>query len=495
MEPRTSKRDGKLLLAYELPHRLHCAQPYPILAPNGSTILLYGHERGLRILWRGGRRPKDNVTKRPNGAPKAADVIVIDGSDDESHPNSTAPFEGAEFEDDEDEVDPDSPYPPIIQDLDLDLGFSAHCLATATLPSTATRTPQLLRTNAVVALAGLDGSCVVLSIPLKPPSHSAKRQLLHTVLTSRIDLHGRQTVPRSLSVKTVLAHGDGAVGTDDADHLLVATCAETLQTFRLSIAPDRILYEPVHQPHYIPLPFLAHHVSFHPSPRAMQILVADTAGAARIYDLAPLPAPTSRPVSRDSPVVQPFSTIHGGKWITAFLTSFISDPSAVARRKQILDAKWVFGGRAILALLEDGEWGIWDFSGSLRGGRNIVDFVLHGFLGSSLSSEAVQPAQSKKPTSKLAPMTPNTRKAKAEILFTGAPKVAGVAPYGGIFVALTSSSRTAQQDEAVLMHYGTDLYSIPSLQSLWQRSSTGTTTGPYQATSIIHITDMDSTLR
>ena len=41
--------------------RVHTVQTYPVLSPQGATVVLYGHEDGLTIVWRGGRRFKASV--------------------------------------------------------------------------------------------------------------------------------------------------------------------------------------------------------------------------------------------------------------------------------------------------------------------------------------------------------------------------------------------------------------------------------------------------
>ena len=64
MEPRIVKRERKLQLAYDLPHRIHCARIYPAQCANGSTLVLYGHDQGIRVLYRGGRRPKHSDSSR-----------------------------------------------------------------------------------------------------------------------------------------------------------------------------------------------------------------------------------------------------------------------------------------------------------------------------------------------------------------------------------------------------------------------------------------------
>jgi hypothetical protein len=87
--------------SYELPHRIHTAKAYPIKSSNGSSVIIYGHEQGVKIVWRGGRAfklPADNTaaaSKKSNGADNA--IVLLD-SDDES-PSAQAFQDAPEFED------------------------------------------------------------------------------------------------------------------------------------------------------------------------------------------------------------------------------------------------------------------------------------------------------------------------------------------------------------------------------------------------------------
>ena len=96
-------------MRYELSHRIHDTKVYPVKAPNGSTIILYGHETGVGILWRGGRplkqvaSPKQAPKPPPkvNGTSNNDVVMIIDSDDDE--PAQAAPqlLPQAEFEGEE----------------------------------------------------------------------------------------------------------------------------------------------------------------------------------------------------------------------------------------------------------------------------------------------------------------------------------------------------------------------------------------------------------
>ena len=164
---------------------------------------------------------------------------------------------------------------------------------------------------------------------------------------------------------------------------------------------------------------------------------------------------------------------------------------ALVHHRKILDAKWILAGKGILALLEDGQWGIWEAAGSTKAGRSVESFAVEGFLGPTATHESAEPSRPLKGSSKLAPMTPNTRKAKAEQLFTGAAKVPGTAARGGVSVS-PISSYTGQSDESIAMWYNSDVYSITSIQQFWQRSTTsGGSIGSLYSPGLAHLTDID----
>jgi hypothetical protein len=168
---------------------------------------------------------------------------------------------------------------------------------------------------------------------------------------------------------------------------------------------------------------------------------------------------------------------------------------ALARRKKILSAAWILGGHGILVLLEDGQWGVWDASGSSQAsGKSVQDFTLHGYLNTSSTSEASSnPSQKRNSGPKLAPMTPNTRKAKAENLFAGSSKPVNAASSGGIAVSITQS-KAGRLDESVVMWYNNSIYSINSMQSFWQRSQGSgdrSSFGGLYAPGLTHITDIN----
>lgn len=131
----------------------------------------------------------------------------------------------------------------------------------------------------------------------------------------------------------------------------------------------------------------------------------------------------------------------------------------------------MLGGKRILVLLDDAEWGLWDVATMSPGAKTFGQFVLRGYLTTSVAAEVTEHApKPRKGFSRLAPTTPNTRKAKAETLFSGAPKPPGVAHRGGISVS-ANASRNGPADESVILWYDSDIYAMPSILTFCQRST------------------------
>lgn len=476
--------------SYELPHRIHCSLISPLTAPNGSTLILYGHRTGLRILWRGGRRRRrrQNAAAHANGTNGMVDLLEDD-----------------EFEEGEEEQDPDCPHPSIIEDLNVDFGTADKPVAALHLSTTSitdnTAAPQILKGSAIVAIASSDGKLRVLQIPLLPPADDAKEQARREIVGSAIELdlgtYHITNLPASLAVKFLAREHQRSnaliAPNDDVEgFLLVTSAGRTLRIWTIPVTADAIVGEDAELLHKISLPSPATKISLHPSPRSSQLLLVDATSAVRIYEPLENPAPRRRPGSSDSTSQLPTTISKTGRWITTFHPAFHTSKdasagsAASARRKKVLDAKWILSGRGALALLEDGEWGIWDITSPPKG-KSVEDFALNGFLDTAARTETAEPAKQRQGAARLAPSTPNTRKAKQDQLFSGTPKTpSNAAPRGGISVS-PYSIKAGAGDESVIMWYNGQIYSIASIGRFWQQGTSG---GLYSS-SLTHIPDIN----
>ncbi|KAF2121814.1 hypothetical protein BDV96DRAFT_483137 [Lophiotrema nucula] len=531
MKPIISSKGKLTQLRYELPHRVHDAKAYPAGAPNGSTIVLYAYDSGVGVVWRGGRPLKQSLppSKQPakpakvNGTSKDA-FMIVDSDDDE--PSQAAP-PAAEFEDEEQELDPDAPYPSIVQKLRLSLNTEVLHIAVPLVPAistlrTADTVPPIFSKKIVFAVACADYSVRVITLPLTPPSnaakeasHSSKSQWGEEVV--RIPAHaGHQSIPRGITMTwtsraepTFDEEQDDEMDVDDGDSaaisrrpkstkgaadgwdLLVASHSTELggllKMWRFSLGETSIPTKgPIVAYQTLPLRKPATRISFnsvqYPKRRHSQILIADGSGITRIYD--PF-APSASKRRRNS---QP------GAYVALFRSTFEQSkgdaPPILAARKPILDAAWAADGQSILALLADGEWGIWAAKpSSTVGSADPSGFTVRGFVGTQDGGRGSGNPSSPKRNGRgaLVPMTPNTRKNKEEVLFQGVSASPASPTRGGISVASLLSATGDAPEDSVVIWYGSDAYRIPNLAQHLSRATSRGGSGSLSAPAVSQI--------
>ncbi|KAL9078100.1 MAG: hypothetical protein Q9157_002983 [Trypethelium eluteriae] len=543
-QPRVSQKQGKLYASYDLPHRLTCAKVYPVSAPNGSHIILYGYRSGIRILWRGGKPLKkssgphlQHKTAPPpkvNGASQG--VIVID-SDDEEPQQSTKKhrpeIEEAEFEHVEEEYDPSHPSPPIVQSYDIMLGPEVIDITLPPIPPSSQshfpeHLPKFFSKKILVAAICSDFSVQLVSVPLIPPSHSAKAQQHIGEQTFSIGgplQHQEDINCASLTWKPYEAEDeddeeDHEDESEDEDDMELETDATRLRTrspkahtastdvqrpdwqilvashsaqyfgmlliHSVPLIPDKdggslpdgssVSTQPLRDEYLrCPLSLLSFSASHIHSQSPVQLLALDRNGCVKIYDPFTSPAVITSPGSRRQNNDKP-----SGTWLASFLPGFDTrrlpgSNSDVAHRKRVIDAQWILNSRAIIVLLADGEWGIWCLrntisrSDSLVIGGAVVQFTMHGFLVSSEDPNNRSNSRNRG----LTPATPNTRKSRSADFLTGS-SASGYATGGGIRVMLVSDS-AAESDERLLMWYNNHVYAITNFKTYWQRNSSSQT--------------------
>jgi hypothetical protein len=509
---------------YELPQRVHDATIYPVKAPNGSTIVLTGTDTGVTVAWRGGR-PIKKAAPLPKQPAKPAkvngtsnDVIMIIDSDDEEPAKPAAPPE-AEFEDEEEELDPDQPYPSFVQTLRLALHTEVLHIAVPQIPAvsslrTADTMPAIFGKKIVFTVTCADCSVRIITLPLRPPPNPTTEKPLNAKPQygeETVKVLGHQSMPRgvtmtwtSRSEPTIKDTSDDDMevdGEEDAtatpgrrrrkqqsrsrsrttggegyDLLVASHSAEMgglLKIWRFQLAEAAVTAtQPVAPYKTLTLRKSASRIAFntaqYPKRRHSQLLIADATGTARIYDVF---APGSRKRRASG------SQSESGAFTATFRSTFepvkSNAPAVLAGRKAIVDANWISDGRHILALLADGEWGVWDVDRS--GPSPPADpaaFSLRGFVGTSeKESNTGGPSSPKRGArSSLAPMTPDTRRRKEETLFQGSPSITAVAPRGGISIAALNGSSGAAAEDSVLIWYGSEIHRIADLMKFWTRT-------------------------
>ncbi|RSL78911.1 hypothetical protein CEP52_012289 [Fusarium oligoseptatum] len=492
--PRIRRTAQNTQFTYNLSRRVNDVQTYPVQSPQGATILIYGHENGVTIAWRGGKRFKaakkapEKENEKQNGT--GEDSIMIIDSDDEEPPakSKTAP----QFEDKpefEDEIE-DGPYPEIVQTLDLALGTSV--LKVAVMPMTLTPTEdaawggaKILTEKMVFAVSCVTNDVYVITLPLTPPSPESKArpELKNDLLAgnagsgawgeSLILLGGQSKHSEGIAINLIMPTATERPGTKSravvASHSREASGVLHLWDVPLNPKdkPTRAL-EPF-QTEYLPNPLKS--ISFNPT-HTTQLLTVSAVQGVRIYDfaLASLNDPDAT------------GPLPGqGSWLLSLYQPF-ARPSAT--RKPILDATWIAHGRAVLALLADGMWGIWDIDGvsparpgtilssklkSGVSGAALSAFNVSGYVEGTSSLRSVTMQNKESSTGEFAPMTPHTRRQATASLSSAITLDRLATIQGGIKVAALPTSGNAVQDETVVLWVGglEHVCVIPGILRFW----------------------------
>ena len=446
-------------------------------------------------------------------------MISLDSDDD--GPSASQFEDNPEFEDEEEEPDPSQPYPAILQCLDL--YFGTDVLHLAILPSSILKAEgaswrglESLKQKVVFTASCADNSVRLVTVPLTPPSPLSKsrpdfRSNFTTASAGNgkwgetvVILGGHQKPSDGVSMYVdfsgeAQAKGDSKSSTPIGPQIIVASHSREvtglLLLYRISIASPKSQIEPFQRIH---LSSPAKSISFNPalsSPPTGQLLVADSTGACRIYYYKAL--------LRAAPADEPSSHLvaEQGTWLLSLYPSFQNPSESLLSqtagshagfgRKNIVDAKWVSNGRAILVLLQDGEWGIWDIEGvgpgasqgllgrqGIKGG-SLSQFSLTGFIDGA-SKSRMTPQQNS--GSKFAPMTPGTRKT---VDLFGTRGATGPVQGQISVIELSSSSATKPAEESIVFWLGEAFAIIPSLSKYWAanaRKSTGGTGNLFNGT-------------
>ena len=465
-------------------YEIYTSDVYPLSAPNDSKILICGHDNGILVIWRGGR---------PFGPPKSQtepsknqEIIIIDSDDgDEKIPP-------VEFADQEEDIDPSAPYSPIIQKLDLPLGTAILHIAFPRLPQLSRPqahplAPAFLQDKMVIALACADNSIRVLTLPLRPPSTAL---LSSKMLRNDVTLafagnrtwgeelvtlpNAHQSLPKGVSIVFAPAamFQDNMAKTEGRNEgfvvLLASHSADLsgmlhIHQIRLNKKGQGLDTVPGRARLWrsIPISAPAASIDMFVSTNSLQsprVLVAELTGAVRIFECLTGQVPDM------------------GRWS---LSLFCPPVDHILNHSQtVISARWVLGGQAIAVLNVEGEWGIWDVS-SISGGRTVsgnmpTPFTISGRVGNAITTTSAQKSSNSKPEarSSLAPMTPSTRKARQDVLFSGKSESSSIR--GGISLKISAGSITASDgDESILFWHGERVVVIPSLLMHWRNKFRG----------------------
>ena len=470
--------------------------------------------------------------------------MIID-SDSDEQPSGTQPApEKREFELREEELDSDRPFSDIFRSVNIPLGAKVLAIAVpiaATQSVSASATPPILSSRIVVAAVCSDYRTRIISISLTPPyiDDSTEDPDADVFEISAAGTHPSPSSKIALTFTQGPAKVSSAGPTDRSQHSTSRTSSRDLASSSKEAGSWEVLMA-VHSHestgsiliYRIPIlqkesgselsySFSSRHIRpvqavflrtpptamrFNPSPypseRHSHLLISSTNGAVKLFACI-LPGVRSTVNRSSSTSDAEQERPADGKWLISLFPGFAKSPSGTSQRKPVIAAEWVLGGRAIVALLADGEWGVWDIEGTgpgaaqtlVRGQTNVqgvtggalASFAINGWV-SSLDSNPSTDLLSESKQPQLAPMTPGTRKTREDLLFK-APATRPENPIpstssspGHISVLPHSlGSRSNQPDECIVLQHRHQDVVIPSLLSFWR--SKVKKTGTFEASS------------
>ncbi len=486
--------------------------------------------------------------------------MVLDSDDDGPAADGVPSI--ADFDVHNEESDSSEPYLKIIRHIDIPCGTCVRHISTPHLPthiwdSPPGAFPPIFLSNIVVAAACNDNSIRLITLPLLPPQPSidgTSYKAVQTVTIAGISTH--QEVPsgiavthsavsdaadsrpdssksRSRSGSRVAAEENKGMRSDQSGRswclLLVSTSATAgglLLTHQMPLVADTQFGSTTEDLHpiqrcYLRFSCLSSKVVFNPSAfpadRHSTILVsAADACCVKVYQVSPESRSNLSRSRRNSAATTDSlssglrtssgSVISNGRFLITLYPGFThpSSSSSLQRRKRILDVAWVASGRAIIALLEDGEWGVWDLEGAgpgsgpanlLRGqsntssihGGSLTKFKIGGRI--MPVTETVSKIQNTElrdtKDRRLVPMTPHTRKMRSVGLFRDGDSSFRTENDSAQFIrghicvtehAPSTASSLSNTEESLVIAHGSSFTHITSLQALWraETSSKGT---------------------
>ncbi|KAH8668632.1 hypothetical protein BX600DRAFT_510709 [Xylariales sp. PMI_506] len=500
--PRIRRTAQNTQFTYNLNRRINTVQTYPVLSPQGASIVIYGHQDGVTVIWRGGKPFKASVyeassrgTKsKQNGSNAPADdaVMIID-SDDDTAPATGAFIDKPEFEAN---VSTEDTHPNVTQTLDLSLGTAVSQIAV--LPMTPCTSEDaawegfdILREKMIFAVSCATREVYLITIPLTPPSPASKtrQELRDNLLADKAGngkwgetltlLGGQQkpsnglamsfVKPKPTSERSKSSERSRSTGRTTSHVVVASHSREASGALRLWSVPlektakDRPI-EPF-QTEFLPSPLTS--ISFNPTHSTQ--LLCNASQALRVYDYSQASMPP------DDLSEGPFPS--QGSWLISLYPPF-ARPSAI--RKPIVAASWIAHGRAIITLLADGQWGIWDVDGVSPQGPALFGKPGSGVRGTALTSfsatgyvEGTSPLRTlgSQRTSgnngDFVPMTPHSRREAPISGPQGSERLAAVT--GGIHISPLPASATTTADESAVLWIGgaEHVVVIPAIMKFW----------------------------
>lgn len=483
---------------------------------------MYGHESGITVLWRvcGGSKKTRKDALPKSRAPRndaEDDAMVLDGDDATNKQEPEVDVSEEKFACSYN-IHLGTPvyhisFPPasiLPSDFDAlvpeDEDEAGDLLKS--LPN------NLLQKNMLIAAACGDRAIRLITLPRAPPMSSfpsATKQEHITVLGGGVTGHHDTVSAISISIvptpSSTFSPAFSPAASPTAspsfnetynpprfdsssgwDILLASSSADTtgiIYLWRISLLPPArnstlpVTFKPTTRPTPIFLHSPATSLAFNTAPtsisRRHHLLVSDHKGAVRILDT------------------------YTNTWLCNFYTPF---SRATDRRKRVLDCAWCTGGRGVIVLCDDGEWGIWDLEGVLSRAEaaTVTGFLVGGVVGetwfnnrksahtsSGYGDDGASDISGRSPNSRamsIASAATGTTAARRRHLnsvrvdLTGGVGFLSVTPIpGSNFISTPSSLNKGKSstmgglqiaDEIITLVFGATVLVLPSLRRFWK---------------------------
>ncbi|KAF2433757.1 hypothetical protein EJ08DRAFT_694240 [Tothia fuscella] len=448
--------------SYELPHRVHAIKTYPVIEPLGAAAVIYAHETGITVVWRGGKSMSER--KRLNAA-EIGEIV-----------SSGRKFYDEEEEDEEEQHTSDS----YTWHLDIQTFTPVLEIDVLSIPPSLNQDnplPYVFTQSIIIAAACADNIIRIVRCALRPErtinpkdeddvakiamiaTDHSKASKIAVTWTAAAEEPSAEPDFEDVRAEDTLPRSPESTRSETEYELLVAFSTRnvretnTIVNFvRLPLLfPSAQFFVFDIQPTLYPIANLAFNSSMYPSARHSQLLIAHSTGSVSIYD-ALISVPHER-------------------WLSSFSTSFTYPNNDIIERKHLTSAQWTSNGQSIVALLEDGVWGVWDIPSQTVAST----FVLHGSIGHLTPSPNTDPVSNGAPKTPrdsrncLVPRTPNTRKQKEDVLFAGAKEVP-TPSRGGISISGMISESGTSTEDSVTFWYKNNIYNIASLHRFRNRA-------------------------
>ncbi|KAF2666894.1 hypothetical protein BT63DRAFT_322811 [Microthyrium microscopicum] len=351
--------------------------------------------------------------------------------------------------------------------------------------------PSVFKDSLFVAAACADSTIKIITIPYTADTTNVQAKIIS-------EFHNQHGIADLITLTWSLESDDDTAGAPSTDsessdvQILIASTSKNTPSYlwfhQMMVGKQtvKVVSKP-RLPRSILLPSAPIRISFstasYTTGRNEQILIACGNGMAYVYDpfyeaIEGKPLNPDQDIGPDNPVRIRWV----GRWLGSFSSRFthredeVEIAPGLTTRKRLLDAKWAIDSTAIVAILADGEWGVWDVDGSRSTSKTSSgsSFALWGMLGSGIPSHISRPQETRKslePSTFLPTMTPNTRRFKAESLFSGHMTSTSSHSYGGLIVAEQPLPSADNVEDIVYFWFNDTICYLDSLQAYWARAA------------------------